>query len=344
MTLKDIVEYIRDAIAITYEDNSIPVFTKKSITDMYNNRLIHYGFWYDSIDEVAFAQNTHVTRVRQEIHEKILGLCVAKKGREVTFTIYDEVGRVLYAAFTWSSEEHDCVFSKTARAIRVRLFEKEEFFDGDASLERQVQSVPDILIKFISIILEGGNFNWSLSTSQHKISPNIAQLIRSNSAKRKRSEKTQNFCHSTKNESPLSVLLGLKVHIKTGKSSLVDSLADEGMSLTYNQVFEICRIVLNQVCVEYQERAWPQLQDHVFSTAAIDNLDQNLTYAIVQSLFHGTLISIFQHSAVPIFSPPFWLNTTKADKIDAQNYHFQNLSLKIDQYQKLNQIPHNIPV
>ena len=33
MALKDAVEYIRDAIAINYEDNNIPVFTQKLITE-----------------------------------------------------------------------------------------------------------------------------------------------------------------------------------------------------------------------------------------------------------------------------------------------------------------------
>ena len=82
----------------------------------------------------------------------------------------------------------------------MRLFEKEEYFGGDVSIERQVQSVPDILIKFIRIIFQGDDFNRSLSTSLHKISTNIAQLIRFNIVKRKRSEKIQNFRYSTKNE------------------------------------------------------------------------------------------------------------------------------------------------
>ena len=189
MALKDVVEYIRDAIAITYEDNSTPVFTQKSITDIYNDRLIHHGSWYNSIDVVAFGQNTNTTQVWEKIQEKILGLCVAKKGREITLTIDDEAGQALYAACMWSSEEHDQVFSKTARAIRIRLHEKEECFDEDVSIERLVQSAPDILIKFISMILEGGDFNQSLSTNLHKISTNIAQLINFNSVKRKRSDK-----------------------------------------------------------------------------------------------------------------------------------------------------------
>ena len=81
------------------------------------------------------------------------------------------------------------------------------------------------------MILEGRDFNRSLFTSLHKISANIAQLIRFNSVKKKRNEKIQN---STKNESPLLVLVGLKVHAKPGKGGLADSLAGEGMSITNN--------------------------------------------------------------------------------------------------------------
>ena len=47
----------------------------------------------DSTDAVAFARNTHATRVQVKIYLKILGLCVAKKSRAVTLTIDDEVGR-----------------------------------------------------------------------------------------------------------------------------------------------------------------------------------------------------------------------------------------------------------
>ena len=94
---------------------------------MYNDRPIPHGSRYDSIDAVAFTRNTHATRVREKTQEKIQGLCVAKKAREVALAIDDEVGWTLYVACTWSEEEHDRVFSKTARAITMKLFEKEEY-------------------------------------------------------------------------------------------------------------------------------------------------------------------------------------------------------------------------
>ena len=73
----------------------------------------------------------------------------------------------------------------------------------------------------------------------------------------------------------------------------MDSLADEEMSITYKWVLEIRQIISNNVCVEYQEKetVYPsQLQDHLFTIVAIDNIDHNLTSATDQSLFHGTTI------------------------------------------------------
>ena len=63
---------------------------------MYDDRLIHHGSQCDSIDAVAFARNIHANQAWEKIQDKIPGLCIAKKGREVTLT---------YKFL--SSEEHD---------------------------------------------------------------------------------------------------------------------------------------------------------------------------------------------------------------------------------------------
>ena len=90
------------------------------------------------------------------------------------------------------------------------------------------------------MILEGGDFNGSLSASQQNIDQYcIAYSFQQCKREKKKGEDLQNLCHPTKNEPSLPVLVGLKVHVKTGKSSLVDTLADEGLSITYDQVLEI---------------------------------------------------------------------------------------------------------
>lgn len=134
-----------------------------------------------------------------------------------------------------------------------------------------------------------------MSASLHKISTNIVQLIHFNSVSRKRSEKIQNFHHS-------AVLIGLNVHTKPGKSSLVDSLADEGMRITYKQVLEIRHIISNKVCAEFQERGI----DHVVSN-----------HVFISHLQHPKarfMAQLSPRSAVPISPPLFGLNATKADR------------------------------
>ena len=51
--LKDVVNYVKDQVTLCFETNSTPVFTQKSISDLYNARLIHFG-----ADE-TFTKRTH---------------------------------------------------------------------------------------------------------------------------------------------------------------------------------------------------------------------------------------------------------------------------------------------
>ena len=169
---------------------------------------------------------------------------------------------------------------KTAKIIRKNLFEYEVMFDGDLSIEKQQKSVPGVLVKLVAMILEGGTPDRDLSANLTQISTNISQLIRYNCVKQTRKENVKHFLHSKKNEPPLPVLIGLMVHAKTGKRSVVDNLASKGLSINYERILDIRRAISNQVCDEYQEVGvvYPsQLQDNTFTTAAIDNLDHNLT-------------------------------------------------------------------
>ena len=56
--LKDVVHYVKDQVTLCFEPNSTPVFTQKSISNLYNARLIHFG-----VDE-TFTKRTHCTHER----------------------------------------------------------------------------------------------------------------------------------------------------------------------------------------------------------------------------------------------------------------------------------------
>ena len=69
-------------------------------------------------------------------------------------------------------------------------------------LECQESSVPTILVRPVSMILEGGKPNRELNESQRRIACNIAQIIQFNAVKQTRKETTVKFRHSRENEPP----------------------------------------------------------------------------------------------------------------------------------------------
>ena len=142
---------------------------------------------------------------------------MSKSGRQVTVTVDEEIGRALSEACAWSDEENERALNKAAKIVREDLLISDETFDGDFSEKRQSRSVPNSLVKLISMILEGEKPSRELSADLQKFSVNLSQLIRFNIVKQKRQEGTPKFCHFKNNEPPLPVLIGLMMHARTGK-------------------------------------------------------------------------------------------------------------------------------
>ena len=109
--LKYVIDYVKDTISLSHKIGTVSVFTQTTLTYMYRQRMVHHGHPYKSIDALSFAEAAHATRLREKILNKIPGLCLAKSGRQVTLTVNDEVGRVLFEASAWSDEEDDRVLN-----------------------------------------------------------------------------------------------------------------------------------------------------------------------------------------------------------------------------------------
>ena len=212
-----------------------------------------------------------------------------------------------------SDEENEGVLNRTAKIVPKDLLVSDEIFDNDVSKKCQSRSVTNSLVKLINIILEGGEPSLELSSGLQKVSANLSQLMRFNIVKQKRREGIQTFCHSKKNnEPPLSVPIGLMVHARTGKRKLVDRLAADGVSISYDCFMNLRWSISNQVCMEYQANVSPfDLKKNVFTTAAIDNLDHNPSSDTPKSSFHGSTISVFQHADHHLSLPSF--------RVDANN-------------------------
>ena len=77
----------------------------------------------------------------------------------------------------------------------------------------------------------------------------------------------------------------------------------EGICIGYKSLKSKVKQISNQLCSKYHQDGIicpPSLQTDLFTSAAIDNIDHDLSPATAKSSFHGTSISIFQHTTVPI--------------------------------------------
>ena len=288
--MSNVVDYVKEVVMTSTIANKIPVFLQKDLTELYRKKMIAHGA------SKEFSEGAHCTRIRHKILEKVPGLCELESGRQMTLTLNDKVGQTLFAAYQ-SDEEEELMF-KAATVIRRSLLAKDEVFDGGVSSQRQEKSVPKILVNLISMILEGVAPGHEIPERLKKISTNLAQLIRFNSVKRTRNQNITDFRHSRNNEPPFPVKNGLFVYAKTRKKALVDRLAQEGLSIGYERVLDIRRSIASQECRQYNEDGIvcpTRLANGKFITAAVDNLDHNLTSVTADSSFHGTTISIFQH-------------------------------------------------
>ena len=152
----------------------------------------------------------HATRLKNQILENVPCLCETKKGKFTLHTLNSKMGRALFEACQNSSHDDGMINAKAASVIRKQLFNNDEIFNGDLSRERQMASILQVLHQLIQLLLEGGTGNNNnYSTCYSNIANNISQLIRYNGVKYQRRDIVTYVRHSSSNEPPLPVAVGL---------------------------------------------------------------------------------------------------------------------------------------
>ena len=183
------------------------------------------------------------------------------------------------------------------------------------------------VVHLVSLILEGTSQYDKVSGNTQRVSVNLSQLLRFNAVKTKRNMGDCHIRHSTTNEPSLPAKIGLLIHTKTRKKSIVNDLAAEGLSITYNRVQEIKEAIGQQICEKYANEGIvcpPPLEENLFTFAAIDNVDHNPTSSTATSSFHGTSITIFQQVEDDLIQEPFIIrkcDTTKKAGMKLPDYY-----------------------
>ena len=208
IALSKLFAFIEDSID---SNDSIPVFLLKELKKFYQERFERNNAPED------FVKNVHSARLILKILEEIPGLREDKQGKDVVLTVDGEMGRAVFEACQYSSQDDGFILAKAAKIIRKDLFEKYVSFNGDLSINKAESSYPFSLKRLIMMILEVNSVEDIKSTKTSKIANNISQIIRFNAVKHRRKQDVTVSRHSAKSEPPLPVSIGLMVYNKTRK-------------------------------------------------------------------------------------------------------------------------------
>ena len=118
----------------------------------------------------------YATRLKKQILENVPCLCATKKGKFTLITLGSEMRRAFFEACQSSSNDDGMINAKTASVIREQLFNNDEIYNGDLSRERQMTSIPQVLLYLIQFLLEGETSNdnnyFTFPSKLQIISPN----------------------------------------------------------------------------------------------------------------------------------------------------------------------------
>ena len=280
------------------EDETAPVFRLADLVSLYKSRMEVYG--------VALDYRVNSTRLKERLMSRIPSLRAQNRGRDILLAFDEDFGEALNKACQQDSDSDAIHLARAAQIVRRDMFNNAHPFSGHFTEDCQKSSVPNTLLALVSMVMEGSDFHNSSSSRQAALS--ISQVLKFNSVKHQRKSRKDEDCtssqsvrHSTTQETPLPIYVGLMLHAETRKRGLVDKLFRLGLSISYDRVLRLSAQMGNSVCQLYQMEQVvcpPTLRGKVFTTAAVDNIDHNPSATTAKDSFHGTGISLLQHPSV----------------------------------------------
>ncbi|KAK3887811.1 hypothetical protein Pcinc_008090 [Petrolisthes cinctipes] len=183
-------------------------------------------------------------------------------------------------------------------------------FTGSFKEGCQQKAVPPVQLALVNMVLHRPTINNQSDAPPTQAALSIAQLLKLNGVKhRQKQKRSTSFIgtkikehpdvrHSTSQETPLPLYIGMMLHVETRMRGLMDKLFSLGLSISYDRVLRLSAEMGNRACQMFQTEQVvcpPTLRGSVFTTAAVDNIDQNPSSTITKDSFHGIGISLLQH-------------------------------------------------
>ena len=227
------------------------------------------------------------TRRKNRILAHFPDLAAHKERYDALLAFNKDLGAALRVSLDQNHDDESIFLVRAANIVRKDMLKWQASFSGSFDLDSQTKSVPHSFSALAAIILNGTNIKSQGCDGASQATFSIAQLLQYISVHR-RPESTGTY-HLSARETLLPMYLGLMVHARTRKRDLIE---------TVHFLLDISTTIGNHVCNHYHQSQVvcpPNLCESLFTTAAIDNIDQNPTSTTATDALHGTGISLFQH-------------------------------------------------
>ena len=273
----ELVMFLEEA---RYEENIAPVFKLADLVKLYKSRLKQL--------QIETDEKVHSTRLKERLLKYLPDLRARNKDRDVFLVFQNDIGAALAKVDEQDDDDDAVQLAHAAKIVRKDLFEKSSSFNESFRKGCQEDSVPELLLALVSMILDGPNIKDQISITQAALT--IAQLLKFNAGRHQRKGRTMIVRYSPDQETPVPTYVGLQLHAHTRKRELIDNLCRSGMGI-YDRVLWLSTDMGNTVCKMYELEnvvCSPTMRVNLFTTAAVDNINHNPSSITAKHSFHGT--------------------------------------------------------
>lgn len=188
IVLAELVLYIEET---HLEEGTAPVFRLADLAKLYTTRMEQL--------RVALCKKVNSTRLKKRLLAQLPGLRSQSKGRDVLLAFDEDIGEALGKACEQDCDTEAVHLARAAQIVRRYMFEDTSRFRGSFPGGCQEDSVPNVLVAIVNMVLDGPSIKNQSHFSSTQAALSIAQLLKFNSVKQSRKQ------GATKTQEPPSV-------------------------------------------------------------------------------------------------------------------------------------------
>ena len=181
------------------------------------------------------------------------------------------------------------------------LLGKKYKFDGSFAEGSQQLSVPQMLLIFMQMLLDGPGIVQGIKLTEPVV-PSVAaltlsQLTMYNAVQNRTTNSLSIPRHVRDRESPAALYIAMKLYKWTRKKTVVDTVHGLGLCISYKRLLNISTDLANSLIDHYEKSGFvipPQALFGVLSIFGMDNINHNPRSTTCTSSFNGTILSLIQ--------------------------------------------------